>query len=104
MVWVHLNTHLDLVSYVKDTKIWFNCKLNLTSAIGNFSKSRHLASYVSHPNAMVYDMELPQKAQLRTSLHLQIGGVRCSNGRHDQIIAAEDGGGSGGGRKLWRWQ
>ncbi len=50
-----LNTYLDLVSYLKDTKIWFNCKSNLTSAIGNFSKSQHLVSYVSRHNAMAYD-------------------------------------------------
>jgi hypothetical protein len=52
---VRLNTYLDLVSYLKDSKIWFNCKSNLTSAIGIFSKSQHLASYVSRHNAMAYD-------------------------------------------------
>ncbi len=54
---MHLNRYLDCVSYLKDTKIRFNCKLNLTSAIGNFSfsKLRHLASYVSRHNAMAYD-------------------------------------------------
>ncbi len=52
---VHLNTYLNLVSYLIDTKIRFNCKSNLTSAIGNFSKSRHLASYISRHNAMAYD-------------------------------------------------
>jgi hypothetical protein len=36
-------------------KIRFDPQLNLTSAIGNFSKSHHLASYVSRHNAMVYD-------------------------------------------------
>jgi hypothetical protein len=51
----HLNTYLDLVSYLQDTKIRFNCKSNLTSAIGNFSESWHLASYVSCHNAMAYD-------------------------------------------------
>ncbi len=39
----------------QDTKIQFNFKPNLTSAIGNFSKLRHLASYVSRHNAMAYD-------------------------------------------------
>jgi hypothetical protein len=34
---VPLNTYLDLVSYLKDTKIRFNCKSNLTSAIGNLA-------------------------------------------------------------------
>jgi hypothetical protein len=100
----HLNTYLDLGSYLQDTKIRFNYKLNLSSAIGNFSKSQHLASYVSHHNAMVYDMELPRKALLCTSLCLQIGKVRCSNGRHDQIIATEDGGGGSGLPQLWRRQ
>jgi hypothetical protein len=38
-----------------DSKIRFNFKSNLTSAISNFSKSRHLASYVSCHNAMAYD-------------------------------------------------
>ncbi len=52
---VHLNTYLDLVSYLKDTKIWFNCKSKLTSAISNISKLQHLASYVSRHNAMAYD-------------------------------------------------
>ncbi len=52
---VHLNTYLDLVSYLKETKIWFNCKSNLTSAIGDFSKLPHLANYVSRHNAMAYD-------------------------------------------------
>jgi hypothetical protein len=46
---------LDLVSYLQDTKIRFNCKSNLTSAIGNFSKLQHLASYVSRHNTMAYD-------------------------------------------------
>ena len=41
--------------YLQDTKIQFNCKLNLTSAISNFSKLRHLTSYVSCHNAMAYD-------------------------------------------------
>ncbi len=50
-----LNTYLDLVSHLQDTKIRFNCESNLTSAIGNFSKLRHLASYVSRHNAMAYD-------------------------------------------------
>ncbi len=52
---VHLNTDLDLGSYLKDTKIRFNCKLNLTSAIGDFSKLQNLASYVFCHNAMAYD-------------------------------------------------
>ncbi len=52
---VCLNTYLDLVSYLKDTKIQFNCKSNLTSAIGDFSKLQLLASYVSRHNAMAYD-------------------------------------------------
>jgi hypothetical protein len=39
----------------QDLKIWFSFKSNLTSAISNFSKLRHLASYVSHHNAMTYD-------------------------------------------------
>ncbi len=52
---VHLTTYLDLVSYLQDTKIRFNCKSNLTSAIGNISKSEHLASYVSCHNVMAYD-------------------------------------------------
>jgi hypothetical protein len=52
---MHLNTYLDLGSYLKDTKIRFNCKSNLTSAIGNSSKLGHLASYVSRHNAMAYD-------------------------------------------------
>ncbi len=55
-----LNTYLDLVSYLQDTKIRFNCKSNLTSAIGNFSESQHLASYVSRHNAMAYDILLDQ--------------------------------------------
>jgi hypothetical protein len=61
---VPLNTYLDLVSYLKDIKIRFNCKSNLTSAIGIFSKLRHLAGYVSHHNAMAYDrdMQPPNKA------------------------------------------
>jgi hypothetical protein len=51
------NTYLDLVSYLEDTKIRFNCKLNLTSVIGDFSESQHLASYVSRHNAMAYDYD-----------------------------------------------
>ncbi len=41
--------------YLQDTKIWFNCKSNLTSVISNLSKLQHLASYVSRHNAMAYD-------------------------------------------------
>ncbi len=52
---VHLNTYLDLISYLQDTKIRYNCMSNLTSAISNFSKRQHLASYVSRHNAMAYD-------------------------------------------------
>ena len=33
----------------------FNFKLNPTSAIGNFCKLQHLASYVSRHNVMAYD-------------------------------------------------
>ncbi len=39
-----------------DSKIRFDFKSNLTSAIGNFSKSQHWASYVSRHNAMAYDI------------------------------------------------
>ncbi len=39
----------------QDSKIRFDFKLNLTSAISSFSKSWHLASYVSRHNAMAYD-------------------------------------------------
>ncbi len=39
----------------QDSKIRFDFKSNLISAIGNFSKSQHLASYVSCHNAMAYD-------------------------------------------------
>jgi hypothetical protein len=62
---VHLNTYLNLVSYLKDTKIQFNCKSNLTSAIGVFSELQHLASYVFHHNAMA-SMSFPpkEKAQI----------------------------------------
>ncbi len=38
-----------------DLKIRFNSKSNLTSAIGNFSKLQHLASYVSRHDAMAYN-------------------------------------------------
>ncbi len=38
-----------------DLKIQFDFKSNLTSAISNFSKLQHLASYVSRHNAMAYD-------------------------------------------------
>jgi hypothetical protein len=52
---VCLNTYLDLGSYLKDTKIQF--QLLVESYISNwqFSKSWHLASYVSRHNAMAYD-------------------------------------------------
>ncbi len=39
----------------QDSKIQFDFKSNLTSAISNFSESGHLVSYVSHHNAMAYD-------------------------------------------------
>ncbi len=41
--------------YLQDTKIQFNLKSNLTSAIGNFSKLQHLSSCVSCHKAMAYD-------------------------------------------------
>jgi hypothetical protein len=41
--------------YLQDTKIRFDLKLNLTSAISNLSKLQYLASYVSCRNAMAYD-------------------------------------------------
>ena len=51
-------------------------------------------------------LELPQKGQIHTSLHLQISRVHCPNGRHDQCIAPEDGGNGGGsiGNCGWRQQ
>ncbi len=41
----------------QDSKVWFDFKSNLTSAISNFSESRHLASFVSRHNAMAYDRQ-----------------------------------------------
>ncbi len=41
--------------YLQDTKIRHDCMSYLTSVIGEFSKLRHFASYVSRHNAMVYD-------------------------------------------------
>jgi hypothetical protein len=61
---VHLNGdysmwHVLLLTWIsnhfQDSKIRFNFKSNLTSAISDFSKSRHLASYISCHNAMAYD-------------------------------------------------
>ncbi len=51
-----ISTHtwiLDLI--LKIQRSGSAVKLNLTSAIGNFSKLWHLASYVSRHNAMAYD-------------------------------------------------
>jgi hypothetical protein len=39
----------------QDSKIRFNFKSNITSAISNFSKLQHLASYVSCHNPMAND-------------------------------------------------
>ncbi len=44
-----------ILNLFQDSKIRFDLKSNLTSAINDFSKSRHLASYVSRYNAMAYD-------------------------------------------------
>jgi hypothetical protein len=44
-----------ILNPIGDSKIRFDFKSNLTSAISNFSKSGHLASYVSRHNAMAYD-------------------------------------------------
>jgi hypothetical protein len=41
--------------YCQDTKIWFDFKSSLTSAISNFSESGPLASYVSCHIDMAYD-------------------------------------------------
>jgi hypothetical protein len=65
---VRLNTYLDLVSYLKDTKIRFNCKSNLMSAIGNLSKSQHLASYVSRHDTMAYDRLMQSLDFLKCSI------------------------------------
>ncbi len=51
----HLTIYLDLES-LKIQRSGFDFKLNLTSAIGDFANCNLLASYVSHPNAMAYDM------------------------------------------------
>jgi hypothetical protein len=50
----HLTTYLDLES-LKIQRSGFDFKSNLTSAIGDLAKLRHLARYVSHHNAMAYD-------------------------------------------------
>jgi hypothetical protein len=52
---VHLNTNLDLVSYLKDTKIRFRLQVESYISDWQFSKWRHIASYVSCHNAMAYD-------------------------------------------------
>jgi hypothetical protein len=44
-----------ILNLFQDSKIWFDFKSNLTSGISNFSKSQHLASYVTCHNAMAYD-------------------------------------------------
>ncbi len=44
--------------YLQDTKIWLNCKSNLTPGINDFSKSWHLVSYVFRHNAMAYDSSM----------------------------------------------
>jgi hypothetical protein len=49
-------------------KIRFDFKSNLTSAIGNFSESQHLASYVSHHNAMAYDTPQPRSLSIILSI------------------------------------
>ncbi len=73
---VHLNTYLDLVSYLQDTKIRFNCKANLTSAIGNISELRHLASYVSRHNAMAYDTaQSTKKRSMEISIRSDMFGL-----------------------------
>jgi hypothetical protein len=41
--------------YLQDTKIQFDFKSILTSAIGNFSELQHLAIYVSRHKDMAYD-------------------------------------------------
>jgi hypothetical protein len=82
-VWyeVRLNTYLDLVSYLQDTKIWFNCKANLTSAIGDISKLRHLASYVSRHNAMAYDTaQSTKKRSMEISISSDV--FRLSSTKH----------------------
>jgi hypothetical protein len=78
---VHLNTYLDLVTYLQDTKIWFNCKANLTSAIGNISKLQHLASYVSCPNPMAYDTaQSTKKRSMEISISSDV--FRLSSTKH----------------------
>jgi hypothetical protein len=52
---VRLTTYLDLES-LEIRRSGFGFKSNLTSAIGNLAKLRHLASYVSRLNAMAYDI------------------------------------------------
>ncbi len=44
-----------ILPLLRDSKIRFDFKSNLTSEISKFSELRHLASYVSHHNAMAYD-------------------------------------------------
>jgi hypothetical protein len=48
-----------ILNLFQDSKIWFDFKLNLTSAISNFSRLQHLASYVSRHDAMAYDNTFP---------------------------------------------
>ncbi len=44
-----------ILNLFRDSKIRFNFKSNLTSAISDFRELQHLASYVSCYNAMAYD-------------------------------------------------
>jgi hypothetical protein len=54
----HLNTYLDLGSYLKDTKIRFNCKLNLTSLIDDLAN--HNIYQAMFPTIMPWPMTLMQ--------------------------------------------
>jgi hypothetical protein len=74
MICVASNHAFGSCIYLQDTKIQFDFKSNLTSAISDFSKSQHLASYISRHNAMAYDKHGSNAGLFFDELEADVGG------------------------------